>query len=289
MKKFLAIIFMLGSLWFFSQYKLPGDLIFNTKFLDAESKYVVLNPEPTEGQFIVGVPYFDDYAGYTFRLISSFAVDNGNLVSKDDRSASSNATIARWQKLDYQVAVLNEAHLKQLGLVTPAPFLRNYKSDKPANEQLVNRASSMNANGYSNFALPILEKLRREKYADSKFYFELIFAFNALKQFDKANSAADEALNKGFKQELILKEKHFALLYGEKADEAADFLKQNLEFVIEPIIRSEMVINQLSYYNRNKNIAKTREWINIHKNQIGKDRFTDAVLKLENEINNIQK
>ncbi len=289
MKKITALIFIFVHIFAFSQTELPSDIVFSTNFSDAENHYVVLDSKPQDGQYLIGVPYYDSTAGYTFRLSGYFKVNNGKLVLIEDPSASNGIMIARWQKLDAKVAVLNDKRLKELGLSNPAEFLENYKSSLPEKEQLVNRLSSMNAAGYSNLALPRLEQLKKERYSSSKFYFELIFAYNALRQLDKANQTADEAISKGFRDELILKEKHFAMLHNNNEDAAGAFLKENLKFIESPVYRSEMVINQLAVYNNKKNIEKTKEWIAIHKKEIGKDRFTEAILKLESELNNTDK
>lgn len=282
MKKFIIGSFIFYSLMFFAQVKIPTDFKFVTPFCEAENQYIVFSPKGEDKSLMLGVPYFDESAGYSFRLIGSLEEKNGKLAFVP---TDTNGTItARWQNIDLKVAVLSDERIKEFALQNPPDFLKYYKSNKNPNALLVDKLSFMNGENLSNLALPKLEQLKKENYKSAKFYFELTFAYNALEQFSKAEETATEAEKNNFSDELMIKEKHYAILHQNKTQAAADYLENNFKNFKTQSYKSECVLNQMITFYNQKDFQNTEKWIGVYKKEIGQDQYKSYVDNIENKI-----
>lgn len=280
MKKLFISLFVIFSLLSFAQVKVPADLTFTTPFYEAENKYIVFTPKAEEKDLMLGVPYFDEAAGYSYKFLGSLNFDNG----KAEFTPAENDFIARWQNLDLKVAVLPEARIKELTFPSYPEFLKAYQTDKLDKDYLLDKLSFQNGSGYSNLALPKLEELRKEGYKSAKFYFELAFAYNALDQFSKAEDAVNEAEKNNFHDELMMKEMHYALLHQNKLSPAADYLQTNFKNFQSQLYKSEGIVNQIINFFNNKDVKNTEKWIKIYKSEIGKDQYKSRVDDIETKL-----
>ena len=73
-----------------------------------------------------------------------------------------------------------ELNIRQIGLEND---IKDLKDD---NEKKVLRASSINGLNRSDLALPILEGVKAQNYSSQKLFFEMAYAYNALKNYSKA-------------------------------------------------------------------------------------------------------
>lgn len=271
---------MICSLQFFSQVKIPSDFDFSTTFYEAENKYIVFYPKPEDKGFSLGVPYFDSSAGYSYKYLGNLKEENGKL----NFVPTENNMIARWQNMDLKVAVLSDKRINEIKLPNPPEFLKFYKSDKPDKDFLVDKLSFLNGTNFSNLALPKLEQLREEGYKSLKFYFELAFAYNALDQSPRAEEIINEAEKNNFKDELMIKEMHYALLHQNKLIPAADYLQNNLNNFKTKNYKSECIVNQIINFSNKKDWKNTEKWIKIYKTKIGEDQYKSHVDKIEQEL-----
>lgn len=282
MKKIALFLLLAFSLESFAQIEIPKDLLFNTTFVDAENHYVAFIPKKEDKNFTLGVPYFDDSGGgYTFKLIGSFVVENGKYVP----TISPQNIIARWENLGLKVAIIPDEKVKEMKLPLVPEFLKYYKSSRPENDVLVDKLSAMNGANYCEMALPKLEMLHKQNYKSAKFYFELVFAYNALQKFSEAENAAFEAVKNGFNDELIIKETHYALLHQSgKENKAADFLMKNFKNFKTKSYESESILNQISIFYNLNNFKETQTWIDNYKNEIGTDKYKKYIDQFENAL-----
>lgn len=277
---------MICSLQICAQIKVPADFSFSTPFHEAVNKYIVFSPKPDDKQLMLGVAYIDPTAGYSYRYFGNITVDNGKL---NFVPAEENADfIARWQNLDLKVAVLPDERVGQLKLSAYPEFLKFYQTDKLDRDFLVDILSFQNGAGYSNLALPQLEKLRKENYKSAKFYFELAFAYNALNQSSKAEEVIYEAEKNNLKDELLIKEMHYALLHQNKLMLAGDYLESNFKNFKSKNYKSESIVNQIINYSNQKDVVNAKKWIRIYKTEIGEDQFKPRVDDIEKRLNDVK-
>lgn len=284
MQKLLFFGLLLSSIFIFSQEQ-PKDLQFNTAFVDAENQYIVMPIKPEQSEFMFGLVYFDQHSGYNFQYLGDFKLENGKYLKIPKENETSGMWIYRWDHLGLKVALLPKNRIAELGLETTPSFLESYKSSDPIEEQIVNKASSMNGAGVSNLALPHLEKLDKENYKSAKFFFELAFAYNALGKFAEAEKTSEKAINNGFLDDLIRKEYLFALVNQNKLDVAEKFLNANLEKYENEDNKVESIINFIALNNHFKKKDQAKKWLQILKSEVATDRYQKQIEQLEKLVN----
>ena len=280
MKKLLVLFGFFSFFLGHTQIQVPKEFNFNTAFVNAENRLVILPPKATDKFLNVGLPYFDENAGYTFKLFGTLVPENGKLVYKP---AETNI-IARWQNLGLQVAALSDQQVTEFKLPETASFLQHYKSKRPENDVLVDKYSFMNGGGASALALKGLEKLKESGFKSEKFYFELAYAYNALGKFAQGEETVTEATKNGVSNELFIKEKHYALLNQNKLSEAADYLTANFKHFKTATYKSESIINQISKFYNAPDFENAEKWIDIYKKEIGQDQYKVHVDKFEKAL-----
>lgn len=280
MKKLVLSFLMMCSLHFLAQINIPSDFDFSTSFVNAENQYIVFSPKSDDKDFAVGVPYFDESAGYSFKFIGSLKPANDKLTFLP---AESNF-IARWQNLALKVAILSKERIIEFKLPNPPEFLQFYKSSKPEKDFLVDKLSFINGAGLPDLALPKLEQLRKEGYKSEKLYFELAFAYNALDQSAEADKVVDEAEKNNFKSELLIKEKHYSLLHQNKVIQASEYLQKNFKNFKTKMYKSESIVNQIINFSNSQDFVNAEKWIEIYKSEIGEDQFKSRIDSIEKKI-----
>ncbi len=278
-------LYTLFTLLFFSignaQLQNPKDIAFDTPFATAENHLILLPPKSSDKEFIVGLPYFDESAGYSFKLIGSLIPTNNNGYVFERTETN---MIARWKYVDLKVAVIPDQKIAEWKIPDPADFLRNYKSSRLEDDVLVDKMSFLNGAGFSELALEGLEKLNSKNYRSEKFYFEFAYAYNALSDFSKAEAIVSEATLKGFSSELLLKEKHYAMLHQNRIPDAAAYLENNFKNFKTPTYKSESILNQISNFYNIPDFENTKKWIDLYKKEIGTDQNNQIVERFENAL-----
>ena len=280
MKKILLLLSIFSVFLSFAQLQIPKEFNFNTTFVDAENQFVVLPVRENDKEFNVGIPYFDQTAGYSFKLFGTLIPENEKLKFKNSEAN----IIARWENLGLKVAVIPQEKIKEWQIPDASDFLKNHQTSRPENDVLVDKYSFMNGAGSSDLALQGLEKLKAKNVKTEKFFFELAFAYNALENFSKAEETITDAAKNGLSNELLIKEKHYALLHQNKLSESADYLKNNFKFFKSTQYKSESILNQISKFYNASDFENTKNWIDYYKKEIGSDQYKEHVDKFENAL-----
>ena len=280
MKKIFTIFILLSFFLGNAQLEIPKEIAFDTPFATAENHMILLPPKSSDKEFIVGLPYFDEAAGYSFKLFGSLIPKNETYIFEPTESN----LIARWKYVDLKVAVIPDQKSAEWKIPDPADFLKNYKSSRPEDDVLVDKMSFLNGAGFSELSLKGLEKLKAKNYRSEKFYFELAYAYNALSNFSKAEETISEATSNGFSSELLVKEKHYAMLHLNKISEAATYLENNFKNFKNPNYKSESILNQISNFYNSSDFVNTKKWINIYKKEIGTDQYQSKIDRFESAL-----
>lgn len=284
MKKSILFLALLGSAFSFAQIEKLKDLKYETKIIDAENKYVVFPPKPDNDSIIYGVMYFDPADGFSFKYMGSFwKKDDSFSYGKDERDADIKTP---WQNLVLNVGLLPDAIAQDLKLPEPQKVIKYSKGKKLTKDQMIlERASQMNASGFSEQSIPYLEQLLKEKKGSNRLFFELAFAYNATKQHEKAKDILENAFKQKFVDDLLYKEMHFTYMYLYKVDEGANFLQSIMSKFGNSLFKSECILNQVGSFYREKKFDATEKWIAIYKQQIGNDRYKATIDQFENALN----
>ncbi len=262
------------------------ELNFNSNVPDAENNYVAVPREKVEDGFGFGYIYFDDVAGYTYRILGSLKQENGNLVFLANQNSSNSISIQRIENLEFKAAKIPAVMVEKFGFKPNPDWMKSYTNSNPNHINELNRASHMNGKRFPQLALPKLLSIYNQNFKSEKFYFELAFAYNALKDYEKSVNIVEEALKNNYNNELLIKEKHFSLVHQNKLDKAGTFLKQNFKNFKTNIYKSEGILNMaVGYYNQQK-YNDALSWLSLYKTEVGNDRYKETVEKFENQIKN---
>ncbi len=270
------------------QAQIPADLKFDKNFIESENHWVVVpNKEKEDTNFTYAFLYFDESGGgYSLQQMNDFKVENGKFVkSPEDKSGM---TVVRLGNTAIQFSFLSDARITEMQLEKTPSFLKFYNSLKDEDEQKLSRASAVNGLGRSDLALPILQNLKDKSFNSAKLYFELAFAYNALKKYDDAEILVTEAEKKGFIDELLVKEKIYALVHNNKLEFADSYLKKNFSIFKTNLFKEESIVNLTSVYFNVKNYSKTEDWIAIYNQEFPQGgRYKSNVDAIKTELEKV--
>lgn len=285
MKKIVLISLLTASLSLFSQT--VSQLKFETNVPDAENSWVVMPKKEGETKYNVGVIYFDDTAGYSYRMQGSLNEKNGKLEYTEDETNTTASYTVRVGNMEFKTATLSPELLKQFNLPAQPDWLKHYASKGSENEKTLRRASIMNGANFPQLAFPRLQKLYQNNFKTDKLYFELSFSYNALKDYANAEKICLEAFQNKISDDLINKEYIYALLNQNKLAEADSFLIQKLDSFENKDYRAESMLNLGAYAAHYKNLDLAKKWLNVLKKE-NDERYKKNVQNLENIINKTQ-
>ncbi|WP_367229567.1 tetratricopeptide repeat protein [Flavobacterium enshiense] len=157
---------------------------FDTKFYDGLDKWVVFPKSEKDTSYAIGFIYLDVAAGFTFNY-------EGNLEVKANKLVLHKSNVGGFVKhrLGHNtnnIAILNDNQIKSLALKKEPEWLAIYKSDPTKLHYQTKLGSFYNSVGASDKALVVLSKAYEKEKKDPYLLFELSYAYNALKQHDKA-------------------------------------------------------------------------------------------------------
>lgn len=238
---------------------LNDELNFDTKFFNAIDKNVVFPKNKKDSTYAYGYIYIDQSAGLTFRYYGTFKLNEGTFNSIERKSENS-MMIYRLGRNTSNVYILNESQIQTLELSNTPEWLEIYKSNEDTAEYMKDIGNSLNAVGGSQTALKYLEKAYTlEPHLDG-LEFELAFAYNALKQFDKAVPVLENAIKNDSTNYLFYKELGYSYKFLGQVDKAEKTYKKGIKISSNDNIKSEMALNMTHTFFELKNREKFDEW-----------------------------
>ena len=227
--------------------------------------------------------YFEPKEWFNFRYLGRFwKKDNEYTLGQSELRSNIKTP---WQNLDLKVGLLPQEIVQTLNLPDSKSWSRNATIQHySSNELILSRAGFLNAYGFPQDALHVLEPLVKSEKWSTQLFFELAFANNALKLHDIAKQYLDKAFRLGFTDDLLLKEMHFTLMYQLKTKEGAAFLKSKLSQFKNSLFLSECILNQVYSAYREKDFAMTQEWIDVYRKEIGNDRYKTTIDQFEKAL-----
>lgn len=274
----LLLIFNLG----YSQDK-AEDLKFDTKFFNAIDKYVVFPKKEKDSAYAYGFIYIDQSAGITFKYFGTIKLNNGTFISSE-KNPEYQMMIYRLDGNTSNVYILNESQIKSLELSNNPEWLKIYKSDENTAEYMKNVGNKLNRVGGSETALNYLEKAYIIEPHLVGLEFELAFAYNALKQFDKAIPVLENAIKNDSNNFLFYKELGYSHKFSGKVDEAEKTYKKGIKISSNDNIKAEMALNMTHTYFELKNRIKFDEWAKLTREYSKPDsQFSKYIDMFEND------
>jgi tetratricopeptide (TPR) repeat protein len=249
-------LFLVSSLLFSQE-----SLSFDTEYYDAVDKWVAIPVNDSIFPYTYGFIYLDETTGFTFDAGKMFKIDEkGNFVKNvsDTADISIKARIPQsWKK----VAIIPNHHLKDLGLPETPDWLKFYKENEGSAEYLTKIGYFYNDVGASHNAIEPLEKAYSIDSTKNDLIFELVYAYNATQEFQKAIQITENTINKGIADCLLYRELLYAYKNLDKLPKAENVYETALGICDDNSSKSEMAVNLAQTYFFKKDEAKFRKWI----------------------------
>ncbi|MEI7504010.1 MAG: leucine-rich repeat domain-containing protein [Paludibacter sp.] len=237
---------------------------FDKKYYECENKWVITSQLKDSSNYIVGFVYLDNTAGYTLNLEGELQMDSqGNIISLKKQD-NTNRIIYRLGKNSKSMAQLPQQEITNLSLNEKPEWLKIYQETDEIKHDVIS-AKHLNAQGYYERAILLLEKHQQLKPHPENLDFELGFAYNALLQFDKAIGVLETGLKINSKDVLLYKELGFAFLCKGEFDKAMSLYKKGVLVATENqlSIKAEIAFNMAMVYKQKlKNEKEFQYWAN---------------------------
>jgi predicted Zn-dependent protease len=213
---------------------------------------------------MVGFIYIDEQAGFTYNYESRFIMTNNGL-EKLPSALDSVSFKVRLSQNTANVAVLSDEEVKQLNLPEVPDWLKYYKENENENSYLVRIGFLYNSVGASHNAIePLLKVYEKEPHFQG-LEFELAYAYNATKQFDKAIPVINKAIENDPKNFWFYRELGFALKNQNKLADAEKVYLEGIKLSSDKSQKAEMAVNMAQSYFQVKDKAKFKEWAKLTK------------------------
>jgi len=265
-KKFKIVIFLLLlSEVAFSQNKQPNTrFTFDTDFFDAVNHWVVFPEKAADSLFQYGYIYLDDEDGFVYIPENRFKMGADGKITH--LKNNSNYIVKRQlNKHTGKVCLLDNETRNQIHLPEKPEWLRMYDTDWETAPSLLRKGYHYNAVGCSSSAIPFLEKAYLKNPHEENLEFELAYAYNATKAFDKAVIILTEAIGHDQGKYMLYRELGFALIQLGKPDEAEKAYETGISFCNNNAAKHEMGIDMMKTFSKLNDQKRFEKWLSIAK------------------------
>ena len=236
-------------------------LEFTENFFDARNRWVAFDTRTGSSIYAVGFVYIDPQAGFTIRFVSMFQSTNEGfqLIPEEENRV----VIHRLGRNTANVAILSDEVIEQLGLPKVPDWLHFFEFRDAGNAYYVQVGSLYNAAGASHRALEYLLRVYEQEPHFAGLEFELAFAYNATRQFDKALNVLNKAIENDPENFWFYRELGFALIHLNQPEEAEKAYLMGMKLTTDYSQKAEMAFNMTSTFFQMRNRSKFEEWVRL--------------------------
>jgi tetratricopeptide (TPR) repeat protein len=257
-------------------------LRFDKKYIQCENKWIaIVNKDTT---LTYGFVYIDTQAGLTLDVAGSFKIVKNVFVPTPRENSSMKVRIP---VNNNRIAIIPSARFKELGVLEEPEWLKNYKSDATLGERNYRIGFIYNEWNECATALTYLEKAKAIEPNFKGLKAEFAFAYNALKQYDKAVVVLKEALNESKGDCYLHKELVYAQMNLGMAEEAKASAIKGIADCNDGLLKGEMAYNIAYQYYKLKDKVQFQTWASETAKWIKPDHeliraLADLKIKLDN-------
>ncbi len=261
------IFFLLFPVLYYTQ---TPNLKFDKKYFECEDMWVAFPKSNSDTAYSYGFIYLDEEAGFTFNFESKFKVTDDGEFYKTKKDTSWNIKM-RLSPETKPVAIIPSDKIAELELPPDPEWLRFYKQSSDSLNSLIRRGYHYNHVGASELALNDLEKAYQISKHAEQLEFELAFAYNATKRFEKAEEILRLAIESDPNNLFYYRELGYSLIGQNKFEEAEMIYLKGIKLSNDKFQQSEMAVNMAQVYFKQKDKRKFREWAKLTKKYADKD------------------
>jgi len=257
----LLIIFCAAT-QFANAQTIPADLKFDQRPVKCDKKWVAFPAKQGETRYGYGFVYFDEKAGFTFDFKGFFSIDNTGSFVVDTSATKTGLFKYRLSPDMPNVALIPARHFAEMHVAATPAWLSNYVygyTDTLAHKYRL--GYFYNVAGDCAEALIYLEPIYKMNPNYQGVIFELAFAYNDLKQSDKAIGILSAALKKDDKNSRLYRELGFAYMQKSDMPQAIKIYKQGIDLATNADDKSEMAVNLAMIYKNTNNPDEYKNWM----------------------------
>lgn len=276
-------IFMFLLLWSIGS-KAQTELQFNQSLINCEDKWVTF-PMNKDSTYNFGFIYLDNQAGLTLNVEGTFKIDeNGKYIARKINNSMVKHRIPPTKVL---VAHIPASKFADLQIQNTPDWLKGYKTDENDVHRLFRLGFVYNQWDLADRALVYLEKVKAIDPKYNGLILEFAFAYNVLKQYDKAVFLLKQAIIGNPKDCLLHRELVYAQL-NIKLTDAEETYKNADKDCSDSTSKSEMAYNIACHYYLLKNKQKFNYWADeIKKYSKTGDQFAKKLTLMQAEMDKL--
>lgn len=256
------LLLLLFPLSVFAQNRLT----FETVYFRAEDHWVALPKKGADKTYTYGFIYLDEQAGFTLEYGGQFIItDDGKFVSDTSEKKFQSSVKLRLSQNTVDVEIIDDAHLAELGLPKVPDWLKFYKESDNKAQSLLNKGYFYNHVGGSDLAIPLLEEVHGMNPEIKGLGFELVFAYNATKDYKNAIQVLPYYVKREPNNILLYKEWVYALCNLGNMSEAENICFEAFKVAGDDAYRAEMAFNVAQTYYVKKDKDNFQKWAKITK------------------------
>ncbi len=232
------------------------NLEFNKRYIDCENRWVAL-PMSNDNTYVFGFVYIDEEAGLTLNYEGSFKIIQGIFIPTRLDSTSIKYRI---EPSNGKVSIIPESKFNELKIPIVPDWLKYYKADTSSAKHFYKLGFIYNLWDECSIALTYLEKAKSIDPEYKALAFEFAYAYNALKQYDKAKIVLESALLSNPDNCYLYKELSFAQLKSGELDKASETCKTGIKKCSDKTLKCEIAFNLAGQYYMNKDLDNFHIW-----------------------------
>jgi tetratricopeptide (TPR) repeat protein len=241
---------------------------FAAHFYDLEDQWAAFPKNEQTGKYPFGLVYVDMFAGFSFHLEGTFTVDAAGRAHRDstDYLKKTGIYIIRLASNTKLLYAIPDGMLKDLGVKKVPDWLAIYH---PANQDRstvafkVQYGKHLNSAGAPAKALVYLEDAYQTDPHAAGLIFELVYAYNELKEYDKAIAVLNDALKTDPNNVMLYRETGYAYAHKADYDNAIKYYLKGIDLLPgtqKNDTRAEMAWNLATVYRAQNNAADFKKW-----------------------------
>jgi tetratricopeptide (TPR) repeat protein len=236
-----------------------GPLNFNKRLIESENKWVAIKTAK-DSLYGYGFVYLDVTAGLSAREGGTFKITKEGAFIPT-KNPSYQTRLIRLQGNPLIVAWIPMDKVKEMQEQEMPDWLKSYKADTTSTAWLFRKGVTYNAGNDMPKAFYYLDQVKKIDPKYPGLEFEYIYAYNALKQYDKAVAMIENALITQPNNGDLYKELVFAQVNSNQMNKAEETYKKGIEHS-SINVKTEMAFNILYTYFAKKNKEKFNFWAN---------------------------
>ena len=275
--------FLLLSVLFSFATKAQNGLVFDKKNVQCEDKWIAF-PMAKDSTYTYGFIYIDSKAGMTFNYEGKFKINTVGQFIKEGNESESSSIKVRLEPNKVLLAEIPDSKFAELKIEAKPKWLEEYKKDENSIERLYKWGHMYNGWNECKIALTFLEKAEKIDPNYEGLQTELAYSYNALEEYQKAETALLKTLAKSPSDCYALKELAYAYRHMKVLDKSEEVYNRMISACDTKFYVQETAYNMAFYYYQIKDKKNFKKWSKEVRKWSNENKFTLSLDQMEKEL-----